>query len=62
MYLSLGVGVGGHSFSDITPGGKPWRNSDPKNILKFWQSKDKWFQTWNENSAMRVDYVKITSL
>lgn len=61
FYLSLGVGVGGHSFPNDIPG-KPWKNRSPKNTLQFWQDKNTWRPTWSANSAMQVDYVKIWAL
>ncbi|GLV44857.1 Gram-negative bacteria binding protein 3 [Carabus blaptoides fortunei] len=61
FYLSLGVGVGGHSFPNDIPG-KPWKNDSPKNTLKFWQNKNTWRPTWSANSAMQVDYVKVWAL
>lgn len=61
MYLSIGVGVGGHNFIDDSPD-KPWSNADPKSQRKFWNAKDTWFKTWTEDSRLQVDYVKIWAL
>lgn len=61
MYLLFGLGVGGHNFPD-TVQGKPWKNISPKNTLKFWTDKNNWFNTWTENSVLKVDYVKVWAL
>lgn len=61
MYITLGVGVGGHSFSD-TIENKPYKNKDPKNQRIFYQMKDKWHATWNADSQLIVDYVKVYSI
>ncbi|EFN62569.1 Beta-1,3-glucan-binding protein [Camponotus floridanus] len=65
-YLTLGIGVGGiHEFPDyVTSSGytKPWRNVDAQATYKFYQAKDKWHRTWNTDTALKVDYVKIWAL
>ncbi|KAF5298987.1 hypothetical protein FQA39_LY11619 [Lamprigera yunnana] len=62
MYLVLGVGVGGQLFPDTEDSSKPWENNNPKGPLQFYRQKDVWSKTWNDNSDLVVDYVKIWAL
>ncbi|XP_018563525.1 beta-1,3-glucan-binding protein-like [Anoplophora glabripennis] len=59
MYLTIGVGVGGFNFQDMNDGTKPWKNAERLSVRKFYNEKDKWKNTWNEDSALEVDYIKI---
>lgn len=59
MYITLGVGVGGLVFEDREDGTKPWRNLERSSVKKFLDSRDKWESTWNEDSALQVEYVKV---
>ncbi|GAB1860313.1 Beta-1,3-glucan-binding protein [Camponotus japonicus] len=65
-YLTLGIAVGGiHEFPDlVTSSGytKPWRNDGSQAIYNFYQAKDNWQPTWNTDTALKVDYVKIWAL
>ena len=64
MYLTLGVGVAGHNFFDdeVSKDEKFWKNTDPKGMLNFWLNKNKWFDTWTNDSRLQVDYVKVFAL
>uniref|UniRef100_A0A182MYU8 Uncharacterized protein n=1 Tax=Anopheles dirus TaxID=7168 RepID=A0A182MYU8_9DIPT len=58
FYLGLGVGVGGHyDFHQFT--GKPWKDLGVKAMYTFWNAIDSWYPTWNINSTMLVDYVRV---
>lgn len=61
MIVTIGVGVGGHSFPDDISG-KPYTNLEGQAEYKFYRAKDSWLPTWNENSQMVVDYVKVYSI
>ncbi|XP_029164297.1 beta-1,3-glucan-binding protein-like [Nylanderia fulva] len=65
-YLTLAVAVGGiHEFADhVTSAGnvKPWRNVEAKAMYKFYRAKDNWYPTWNSQTGLQVDYVKIWAL
>lgn len=58
MVIKIGVGVGGHSFADTIPG-KPYTNTEAKAQLKFYRAKNEWKRTWNSDSELIVDYVKV---
>ncbi|XP_012276457.1 beta-1,3-glucan-binding protein [Orussus abietinus] len=70
FYISLGVGVGGvRQFPERTTSGqydKPWRNVGAKAMLHFWQAKNQWFPSWNDEygkkTALEIDYIRIWSL
>lgn len=62
MYLTIGVGVGGHCFEDRFDGTKPWVNTDPKAQRNFYKARDQWSQTWADSSALEVDYIKIWAI
>ncbi|XP_055383697.1 beta-1,3-glucan-binding protein-like [Condylostylus longicornis] len=63
FYLSFGVSAGGLSDFPDSCIDKPWKNYDPKNELKFWQAKDDWYPTWRgEDTALKIDYVRVWSL
>lgn len=61
MHIVLGVGVGGQSISD-TIENKPYKNKDPKNQRIFYKTKDTWHNTWNSDSQLIVDYIRVYSL
>lgn len=60
MFITLGVGVGGHNFAD--GGLKPWNNSDPKSQKNFFRHKNEWYPTWNTYCKMEVEYIKVFSI
>ncbi|XP_063910735.1 beta-1,3-glucan-binding protein-like [Zophobas morio] len=62
MYVTLGVGVGGHTFEDRSDGRKPWRNNDAKGQKKFYKARSHWRSTWTDASGLDVDYIKIWAL
>lgn len=62
MYITIGVGVGGHCFEDDAFTNKPWKNGDPKQQYKFYRDQDTWKPTWRDESALLVDYVKVWAL
>lgn len=61
MVITIGVGVGGHSFSDSTPG-KPYTNLEGQAQHKFYKAKDTWLPTWSQNSELIVDYIKVYAI
>ncbi|XP_039284784.1 beta-1,3-glucan-binding protein isoform X2 [Nilaparvata lugens] len=66
FYLLLGVHVGG--YHDIPNGAvsgdqpKPWRNSDPKRVIVFYNDLKNWYKTWNDDTKLRVEYIKVWAL
>lgn len=60
FYLILNVAVGGTNgwFPDGV-GGKPWVDSSTSAKLEFWDAKDQWYPTWEENGQMIVKSVKM---
>lgn len=63
FYITIGLHAGGVlEFPDSCVSGlqdKPWINSRPNRVLTFWQDRKSWFPTWNDDSALRVEYVKV---
>ncbi|EFA11591.1 Gram-negative bacteria binding protein 2 precursor [Tribolium castaneum] len=67
VQIVLGVGVGGNNdFPDSVQSGnhkKPWVNKDPKEVKFFFNARSEWLGTWKgDNTALQVDYVKVTAL
>lgn len=67
FYLTLGLAVGGRAeFTDhcVSSGyTKPWRNVASKALLKFYEARDKWMNTWRgSDTDLEIDYVKVWSL
>ncbi|XP_046456406.1 beta-1,3-glucan-binding protein-like [Daphnia pulex] len=68
FHFLLNVAVGGNFFPDGCQNedyDKPWNASDPTQMTKFWESRDKWLPTWNagtEDNSMQVDYIRVYSL
>lgn len=62
MYITIGVGVGGHNFEDRNDGTKPWKNNHPLSQKNFYQRVNDWKHTWTKDSSMEVDYVKVWAL
>lgn len=60
MYITIGVGIGGHNFKDEDC--KPWTNYDPKSQKNFFKQKDNWYPTWSKDSKLEVEYVKVFSI
>ncbi|XP_072947822.1 beta-1,3-glucan-binding protein-like [Epargyreus clarus] len=61
FYISLGLTIGGVTeFSDEDP--KPWANSATKAALNFWESRQQWYSSWLDDTALRVDYVRVYAL
>ncbi|XP_055624876.1 beta-1,3-glucan-binding protein 2-like [Toxorhynchites rutilus septentrionalis] len=61
FYISLGVGVGGHyDFHDFQ--GKPWKDLSVKAMHSFWSARGNWYPTWNLDSALLVDYIKVYAI
>jgi len=70
FYLVLNLAVGGTNgyFPDDaqnSPNPKPWTN-DAENVFPtFWNAKEQWYSTWDqegEDSALQIDYVKVWAL
>ncbi|KAK3921937.1 Beta-1,3-glucan-binding protein 1 [Frankliniella fusca] len=66
FYLSLGLAVGGvHAFPDGCKSGnhdKPWKNTGAKAMLNFWNNREVWHSTWNGQSDLLIDSVRVTAL
>lgn len=62
MYLTIGLGVGGLNFEDSEDESKPWKNRERLSVKKFYSAREKWQRTWNEDSALQVDYVKVWAI
>lgn len=60
MYISIGVGVGGHTFPDEPT--KPWVNNDPKSQKVFYRALSTWYPTWNKDSVLQVDSIQVYAL
>lgn len=60
FYLILNVAVGGTNgwFKDGASS-KPWVDGDPNAKRAFWNAKDQWYPTWQENGQMIVKSVKV---
>jgi beta-glucanase (GH16 family) len=64
FYFIFNVAVGGtNSYFPDGQCEKPWTNTDPRASNTFWNTKDKWFPSWNypasHDSALKVDSVKV---
>lgn len=58
FYLGLGVGVGGHyDFHHFES--KPWKDLGVKAMYTFWNARDSWYPTWNPNSTMLIDFIRV---
>jgi len=68
FYLVMGISVGGVSgfFSDEYNNQgypKPWNNSDPNAAKTFWEARDKWEPTWdNDRSSLIIDFIRLYAL
>ncbi|XP_055532940.1 beta-1,3-glucan-binding protein 2-like [Wyeomyia smithii] len=61
FYISLGVGVGGHyDFHLLSE--KPWKDLSVKAMHSFWSARGTWYPTWNSNSTLQVDYIKVYAI
>jgi beta-glucanase (GH16 family) len=63
FYLILNVAVGGTNgwFQDGN-NGKPWVNGDPHAPARFWDARNTWFPTWEENGQMTIKSIKMSQL
>jgi hypothetical protein len=63
FHLVLNVAVGGtNDFFPDGLGGKPWSNQSPQSVNEFWNARDSWYSTWDdEKSALRIDSVRVWS-
>uniref|UniRef100_A0A1B6J4S9 Uncharacterized protein n=1 Tax=Homalodisca liturata TaxID=320908 RepID=A0A1B6J4S9_9HEMI len=62
FYITLGVHVaGGRDFPDSMRN-KPWKNTHPKRFVNFWLDKQSWRPTWDKDSALQIESVKVTAL
>ncbi|KAJ8944326.1 hypothetical protein NQ318_016133 [Aromia moschata] len=62
MYVTLGVGVGGFNFEDKSDGSKPWKNGARSSVKDFYKAQPEWSSTWNEDSKLEIDYVRVWAL
>ncbi|MCJ1356157.1 MAG: hypothetical protein MMC33_006151 [Icmadophila ericetorum] len=60
FYLILNVAVGGTNgwFQDGV-NGKPWVDASPTAPRDFWQARDQWYPTWQQNGQMTITGVKM---
>ncbi|KAH7393274.1 concanavalin A-like lectin/glucanase domain-containing protein [Cadophora sp. MPI-SDFR-AT-0126] len=60
FYLIINVAVGGSNgwFQDGKDG-KPWVDASPTARTDFWNARNKWLPTWEENGQMLVDRVQM---
>ncbi|XP_033610649.1 beta-1,3-glucan-binding protein [Cryptotermes secundus] len=63
FFLILNVAVGGNFFTDgwyNSPHPKPWNRSSPHPMQDFWEHRDWWLPTWDEEDiSLKVDYVRV---
>jgi hypothetical protein len=63
FFLILNVAVGGNFFTDgwyNSPHPKPWNRSSPHPMRDFWEHRDWWLPTWDEEDiSLKVDYVRV---
>ena len=60
FYLILNVAVGGtNGWFEDGKSGKPWVDASPTAKKQFWDAKDTWLPTWEENGQMTVKSVKM---
>ncbi|KAG8300884.1 Hydrolase activity protein [Homalodisca vitripennis] len=62
FYLVFGLHVGGDKDFPDSIIGKPWKNYEPKNKLKFWFARDSWLPTWGIHSVFLIKGLSITAL
>ncbi|RZF33477.1 hypothetical protein LSTR_LSTR010133 [Laodelphax striatellus] len=66
FYLLLGIHVGGYHDvpNDAVSGGrkKPWSNTDPKYLIYFFEDLKNWHATWNDQTKLKVDYIRVYAL
>ena len=63
FYLIINLAVGGTAgyFPDNV-GGKPWSDKSSNSVNEFYNAKDRWYPTWqNDDVSMQIDYVKVWS-
>ena len=64
FFLIFNVAAGGtNGYFPDGECGKTWADTDPHAPNAFYDSKDKWYSTWNypasNDAAMKIDYVKV---
>ncbi|KAH0541791.1 hypothetical protein FGG08_003746 [Glutinoglossum americanum] len=60
FYLILNVAVGGtNGWFEDGKSGKPWVDHSPTAPRDFWNARDRWHSTWQNEGAMVVDSVKM---
>ena len=60
FYLILNVAVGGtNGWFEDGKSNKPWVDQSPSAKLDFWNARDQWLPTWEENGQMVVTSVKM---
>lgn len=59
-FLIFNVAAGGtNGYFEDGKCGKPYANTDPHAPNAFYNTKDQWFPTWKDSSAMQIDYVRV---
>ncbi|XP_075224691.1 beta-1,3-glucan-binding protein-like [Lycorma delicatula] len=65
-FIMIGLHVGGlEDFPDgITNNGaaKPWRNDQTDRKLNFYRDTVNWHRTWNEETKLQIEYIKVWAI
>ncbi len=40
---------------------KPWDNGSPAAVNQFYEAKNSWLQTWQQDPSMQVDSIEVWS-
>lgn len=60
FYLILNVAVGGtNGWFEDGKDLKPWVDGSPNAKKDFWDAREEWYSTWENNGDMIVDTVKM---
>ncbi|KAH7392680.1 concanavalin A-like lectin/glucanase domain-containing protein [Pyrenochaeta sp. MPI-SDFR-AT-0127] len=60
FYLVLDVAVGGtNGWFEDGKSGKPWIDKSPLAKKDFWDKRDQWYPTWQQDGQMKVKSVKM---
>ncbi|KAI6854494.1 hypothetical protein D0864_15846 [Hortaea werneckii] len=61
FYLIINVAVGGtNGWFEDGVNGKPWVDASPTAPRDFWNARDQWHPTWEDNGVMQIKSVKIS--
>jgi beta-glucanase (GH16 family) len=60
FYLILNVAVGGtNGWFEDGKSGKPWVDASPTAKLDFWNARDQWYPTWQQQGWMEISRVRM---